>query len=87
MGFVMHSMWSCDYMKERHMLGDDVPLPKEKCDYIRDLYFGGRTNAMVQYSEFPQNSKGVCVDFCSLYPFLLKYERYPIGHPTHVTYK
>ena len=37
------------------MLGDDVPLPKEKCDpiNIRDLYFGGRTNTIVLHSEFP----------------------------------
>ena len=25
------------------------------------------------------------MDFCSLYPYVLKYERYPIGHPTCVT--
>ena len=87
MGFVMHSIWSCDYMSERHMLGDDVPLPKEKCDpiTIRDSYFGGRTNVIVLHSEFPQNSKGTGVDFCSLYPYVLKYERYPIDHPTHFT--
>ena len=86
-GFVIHSIWSCDYMRERHMLGDDVPLPKEKFDpiNIRDLYFGGRANAIVLHSEFLQNSKGAYVDFCSLYPYILKYERYPIGHPTHVT--
>ena len=30
MGFVVHSIWYCDYMRERHMLGDDVQLPKEK---------------------------------------------------------
>ena len=69
------------------MLGDDVPLPKEKCDLIniRDSYFGGRTNAIVLHSEFPKNSKGAYVDFCSLYPYVLKYERYPIGHPIRVT--
>ena len=77
MGFVMHSIWSCDYMRERHMLGDDVPLPKEKCDpiNIRDSYFRGRTNAIVLHSEFPQNSKGAYVDFCNLYPYILKSER------------
>ena len=46
MGFVVHSIWSCDYLRERRMLrDDDVPLPKEKCNpiNIRDSYFGGRT--------------------------------------------
>ena len=69
------------------MLGDDVPLPKEKCDpiNIRYSYFGSRTNAIVLHSEFPQNSKGAYLDFCSSYPYVLKYERYPIGHPIQVT--
>ena len=35
--------------------------------------------------EFPQNSKGAYVHFCSMYLYVLKYERYPIGHPTCVT--
>ena len=88
MGFVMHSIWSCDYLRERRMLrDDDVPLPKEKCDpiNIRDSYFGGRTNAIVLHREFLPNSHGGYLDFCSLYPYVLKYERYPIGHPTHFT--
>ena len=82
----MHSIWSCDYMRERHMMGDDVPLCKEKCDpiNIRDSYFGGRTNAIL-HSEFLEKSKSAHVGFCSLYPYVLEYERYPIGHPTHVT--
>ena len=88
MAFVMHSIWSCNYLRERHMLrDDDVPLPKEKCDpiNIRDSYFGSRTNAIVLHREFPPNSCGEYLDFCSLYPYVLKYERYPIGHPTHFT--
>ena len=66
---------------------DDVPLPKEKCDPIntRDSFFGGRTNAIVLHREFPTNSHGGYLDFCSLYPYVLKCERYPIGHHTHFT--
>ena len=87
MCFVVHSIWSCDYLRERCMLRDDVPLPRVKCKplNIRDLYFGGRTNAIILQSEFLQNSKGGYLDFCSLNPYVLKYERYPIGHPTHFT--
>ena len=88
MGFVMHSIRCCDYLRERCMLrDDDVPLPKEKCDpiNIRDSYFGGRTNVKVLHGEFPPNSHGGYLDFCSLYPYVLKYERYPTGHPTHFT--
>ena len=66
---------------------DDVPLPKEKCDpiNIRDSYFVGRTNTIVLHREFPPNSCGGYLDFCSLYLYVLKYERYPIGHPTRFT--
>ena len=41
MDFVVHSIQSYDYLRERCMLGDDVPLPWEKCKPldIRDLYF------------------------------------------------
>ena len=88
MGFVVHSIWTCDYLRERCMLrDDDVPLPKEKCDpiNIRDSYFGGRTNAIVLHREFPPNSCGGYLDFCSLYLHVLKYERYPMGHPTCFT--
>ena len=84
MGFVIHSIWSCDYLRERHMLRDDVPLPGEKCEplNIRDSYFGGRTNAIVLHSEFLQNRKGGYLDFCSLYPYILKYEiSYKSSHP------
>ena len=88
MGFVMHSIWSCYYLRERCMLRDvDVPLPKEKYDpiNIKNSYFGGRTNAIVLHREFPPNSHGGYLDICSLYPYVLKYERYPIGHPTCFT--
>ena len=69
------------------MLGDDVPLPRGKCEplNIKDSYLGGRTNAIVLHSEFPKNSKGGYLDFCSVYPYILKNERYPIGHPSHFT--
>ena len=85
MGFVVHSIWSCDYLRERDMLGDDATLPTEKCQPLNIRDFGGRTNAIVLHSEFLQNSKGVYLDFCSLHPYVLKYERYPVGHPSHVT--
>ena len=52
---------------------------------FKDSYFGGRTNAIVLHREFPPNSHGGYLEFCSLYPYILKYERYPIGHPTHFT--
>ena len=50
----------------------------------QDAYFGGRTNAINLKEEFSDETKGGYVNFCSLYPHVLKYENYPIGHPVHI---
>ena len=43
-----------------------------------------RTNAINLKEEFSKETKGGYVDFCSLYPHVLKYEDYPVGHPIHI---
>jgi hypothetical protein len=49
----------------------------------RDAFFGGRTNASRLYYKQPEDesSKVHYVDFCSLYPSVNKYCKYPLGHP------
>ena len=90
MGFKVHTMWACDYERlngsgeEEELLEGEVegicnPLDLRKC------YFGGRTNALTLLKDFSNGeNKAGYVDFCSLYPYALKYFRYPIGHPTRV---
>ena len=51
---------------------------------IRDAYFGRRTNAINLKEEFSDETKGGYINFCSLYPHVLKYENYPVGHPIHI---
>lgn len=53
----------------------------------RDAFFGGRTNACRLYYKQPEDAstKVRYVDFCSLYPTVNKYGRYPLGHPTIIT--
>ena len=90
-GYIVHTIWSCEFEKK-------LSLDPRKRDYIshlkikepldiRDCYFGGRTNALVLTKTF-QNSdeKAGYVDFCSLYPFALKYFSYPKGHPKRTTF-
>ena len=48
---------------------------------LRDCYFGGRTNGIVLHKKFTDGEKGKYVDFTSLYPDILKYKRFPVGHP------
>jgi hypothetical protein len=47
----------------------------------RDCLYGGRTNALKLYYNCSKGERIFYYDFCSLYPAVMKYEPYPIGHP------
>ncbi|CAH0556585.1 unnamed protein product [Brassicogethes aeneus] len=48
----------------------------------RDSFFGGRTNAIKLYHKISNDDESILYfDICSLYPFINKYKKYPIGHP------
>jgi hypothetical protein len=51
----------------------------------RDSLFGGRTNALKLHHKCKSNEKIKYVDFTSLYPYVQKYCKYPIGHPKIIT--
>ncbi|KAK4874279.1 hypothetical protein RN001_013639 [Aquatica leii] len=48
----------------------------------RDAFFGGRTNAAKLYHKCNNLEKIFYFDITSLYPYINKYAKYPIGHPT-----
>ena len=50
----------------------------------RDAFYGGRTNATKLLYNFKENECGRYVDFCSLYPTVQYYQKYPISHPTKI---
>ena len=50
----------------------------------RDAFYGGRTNATKLVYNFKDNECGRYVDFCSLYPTVQYYQKYPFGHPTKI---
>ena len=50
----------------------------------RDAFYGGRTNATKLLYKFKENECGRYVDFCSLYPTVQYYQKYPIGHPAKI---
>ena len=52
----------------------------------RDSFTGGRTNGCMLYKKAPENTKIKYVDFTSLYPFVNKTCRYPLGHPEIITH-
>ena len=50
----------------------------------RDAFYGGRTNATKLLYNFKDNQCGCYIDFCSLYPTVQYYQKYPIGRPTKI---
>lgn len=82
LGIKMHTIWSCDYARQRTHASSKKHISPIQ---FRDCYFGGRTNAIILNKEFQGSEKGGYVDFCSLYPYVLKYESFPVGHPTRIT--
>ena len=51
----------------------------------RDALFGGRTNALKLHHKCKPDEQIKYCDFTSLYPYVQKYCRYPIGHPLIIT--
>ncbi|XP_048252721.1 uncharacterized protein LOC125380975 [Haliotis rufescens] len=80
------TIWECGFQgqtKENPELGnflkgfEYLPMPLNP----RDAFFGGRTNATKLFHEAGEDEKIMYVDVCSLYPYINKYGRYPVGHP------
>ena len=88
MGYKVISKWSCEFeydLKESEIDSTFVQdLNIQDPINLRDCYFGGRTNALILHKEFKQDSIGCYYDFTSLYPSVMKYCRYPVGHPQRI---
>ena len=79
-----------------HEFKDQAARNKELRDFIaqldlesrldpRESFFGGRTNACRLFHETTPGETIRYADFTSLYPYVNKYARYPVGHPQVVT--
>ena len=84
LGYKVHTMWSCDFTRgtESGLMPELEEI--EDAINLRDCYFGGRTNALVLHKECKERERCGYCDFCSLYPYALKYFSYPLGHPTRL---
>ena len=84
-GWQLVEKWECEFQDE--MQGDPtmetyvdslrLPQPLEP----RDAFFGGRTNAIKLYHDTQDGEHIKYIDVCSLYPYVNKYCKYPVGHP------
>ena len=53
----------------------------EEVEWMRNAFFGGRTNAVKLIYKFKEGEEGIYSDITSLYPTVNYYDIYPKGHP------
>jgi len=88
MGYHILTMWSCQFVKDckndEELKNFVSSLNIQDPLNVRDAYFGGRTNALVLHKVFKNGEVGYYLDYTSLYPDVLKYKRFPVGHPKRI---
>ncbi|XP_018568461.1 uncharacterized protein LOC108908806 [Anoplophora glabripennis] len=87
LGYDIIEMWECNF---RTLMKDnkDIDLYTEKHPLLvnaplnpRDAFYGGRTGNTFEYYKVNQGEKIKYLDVCSLYPWVCKYGKFPVGHP------
>ncbi|XP_052778720.1 uncharacterized protein LOC128216186 [Mya arenaria] len=89
LGYTYVSKWECDFKKEIQ----DVPGLQEFIKYVnivtplepRDAFYGGRTEGFKLYEEASKDQEINYYDVTSLYPYVNKTGKIPLGHPEIVT--
>jgi hypothetical protein len=68
-------------MKSTHLNEHDLVEPPK----LRDALYGGRTEPIKLLKNFKNsNEVGKYIDVCSLYPTVMFYNEYPVGHPERI---
>lgn len=91
-GYKLEYVWECEFKefkKNNSLIANYLTKRYQyyKCVEkvgpikIRDSFFGGRTNNIQFYKSVESDEEIKYLDFCSLYPFVLKSKSYPNGHP------
>lgn len=86
---ILFEIWECEWDE---MLKSNTEIKNfvDKCDIKpplnpREAFYGGRTNALKLYYKIKDNEQIKYIDFTSLYSYVQKYGRYPVGHPEIIT--
>ena len=84
-GYQLKSIWECQWQRKKQT---DPAIQSFLQTHIvpralnpRDAFFGGRTNAYQLYYHVKEGETIHYYDYKSLYPYVNKYCRYPVGHP------
>ena len=85
-GYNHVSIYECQLNKNKEFQKFAKDFEQEIVEPLnpRDAFYGGRTNATKLLYNFKENECGRYVDFCSLYPTVQYYQKYPIGHPVKI---
>ena len=85
-GYKLETIWKHDFdsnteMKNISLSEYDLVEPPN----IRDCSYGGRCEPIKLLHDCKSNGqKGRYIDVVSLYPTVMYYDKYPIGHPTRI---
>ncbi|XP_055374404.1 uncharacterized protein LOC129607410 [Condylostylus longicornis] len=85
LGHDVIEMWQCEFnsliSKEEASYLKNHPLVQHSALNPRDAFYGGRTGNVYNYYKCKEEEKKKYIDICSLYPWVCKYGKFPIGHP------
>ena len=86
LGHTVLEMWECHFKTiiKRNAYAKTLQQGFAAQDRLepRDAFFGGRTNAIKLFHQCTDPGETIrYVDFTSLYPWVCKYGKYPLGHP------
>lgn len=90
LGYRVTEMWECEFDEmvrrdpEMQKYAKEHPLVRSVANESlnpRDAFFGGRTGNTKRYRRTSGAEEIRYVDVCSLYPWVCKNGRYPVGHP------
>ena len=70
--------WECEFEEKPELLTH--PLVRQSPLCTRDALYGGRTEAMRLHYKVSYNEAIQYVDVMSLYPYICKYFKFPVGH-------
>jgi G:T-mismatch repair DNA endonuclease (very short patch repair protein) len=84
-GYQVEMQWECEFDKDILPLHPELkvhPLILQAPLNTRDALYGGRTEAMYLYYKIKEGETIQYCDIMSLYPYICKYFKFPVGHPT-----
>jgi hypothetical protein len=83
-GYLVEVQWECEFDRgilASHPELEAYPIVLHEPLNTRDALYGGRTEAMRLHYKAAEGETIQYVDVMSLYPYICKYFKFPVGHP------